>query len=75
MPDVYQDTISRLEPEIAMTDRDAYGTSAAISLKRLADAITPVAALMATMLTAVAPLVQTLAEQAKNELADGGDDD
>ncbi len=34
----YLDTIARLEPDIAMIDPGAYYASAAISLKRLADA-------------------------------------
>lgn len=33
----YLKTVERLEPEIAMVDRDAALTSIAISLKRLAD--------------------------------------
>ncbi len=35
--DVYQNTVARLEPEIAMIDPGAYYASAAISLKRIAD--------------------------------------
>jgi hypothetical protein len=35
----YMDTIKRLEPDIAMIDRDAALASIAISLKRLADAV------------------------------------
>lgn len=33
----YLDTVGRLEPDIAMVDRDATLTSIAISLKRIAD--------------------------------------
>jgi hypothetical protein len=36
--DAYQNTVSRLEPEIAPIDASAFYASAAISLKRLADA-------------------------------------
>ena len=35
----YQDTIARLEPEIWHIDASAYYASAAISLKRIADAL------------------------------------
>jgi hypothetical protein len=35
--DAYLQTVSRLEPDISMTDPGAYGTSMAISLKRIAD--------------------------------------
>lgn len=35
--DAYLDTISRIEPDITMIDRDAALASIAISLKRLAD--------------------------------------
>lgn len=37
-PAVYLDTIQRLEPDIAMIDPGAYYASAAISLRRMADA-------------------------------------
>jgi hypothetical protein len=37
--DAYLDTIARLEPDIAMVDRDAALASIAISLKRIADAL------------------------------------
>lgn len=37
--DSYLDTIRRMEPEIAMVDRDAALASIAISLKRIADAL------------------------------------
>lgn len=33
----YLDTVKRLEPNLHMVDRDAWGTSIAISLKRIAD--------------------------------------
>ena len=36
---VYLDTVSRIEPDIAMLDRDAALASIAISLKRIADNI------------------------------------
>ena len=35
----YIETVARLEPQIAMVDRDATLTSIAISLKRIADAL------------------------------------
>lgn len=35
----YLDTIARIEPDIAMIDRDAALASIAISLKRIADAL------------------------------------
>ena len=35
----YLDTVRRLEPEIAMVDRDAALASIAISLKRIADSL------------------------------------
>ncbi len=35
----YQQTIARIEPEIAMIDAATYHASAAISLKRIADAL------------------------------------
>ncbi len=35
--DAYLETLSRMEPDIAMTDASAFGTSIAISLKRIAD--------------------------------------
>ncbi len=37
--DTYLNTISRLEPEIAMIDPGAFNASAAISLKRIADSL------------------------------------
>lgn len=37
--DAYIDTIARLEPDIAMIDRDAALASIAISLKRIADSL------------------------------------
>lgn len=37
--DAYLGTVERLEPEIAMVDRDAALTSIAISLRRIADAL------------------------------------
>lgn len=37
--DGYLDTVKRLEPEIHMTDASAFYASAAISLKRIADAL------------------------------------
>jgi hypothetical protein len=37
--DAYLATIERMEPDIAMVDRDAALASIAISLKRIADAI------------------------------------
>lgn len=37
--DPYLDTLSRLEPDIATIDASAFYASAAISLKRIADAI------------------------------------
>lgn len=40
----YLDTIKRIEPDIAMIDRDAALASIAISLKRIADAIEGIAA-------------------------------
>lgn len=43
-PNVYLDTIARLEPEIAMIDAGAYYASAAISLKRIADSLEKIAA-------------------------------
>lgn len=42
----YLNAVERLEPDLAMTDRDAYGTSAAISLKRTADAMERMAAVL-----------------------------
>lgn len=36
--DAYLDTISRIEPDVAMIDASAFYASAAISLKRSADA-------------------------------------
>lgn len=36
---VYLETIARLEPDIAMIDAGAFYASAAISLKRIADAL------------------------------------
>jgi hypothetical protein len=38
--DAYMQTIERLEPDIAMIDPGAFYASAAISLKRIADALT-----------------------------------
>ena len=35
--DAYQNTVARLEPNIAMVDRDAALASIAVSLKRIAD--------------------------------------
>jgi predicted glycosyltransferase len=35
--DAYLATVERFEPDIAMTDSGAYGTSIAVSLKRIAD--------------------------------------
>ncbi len=37
--DAYLNTISRLEPDIAMIDPGAFSASAAISLKRIADSL------------------------------------
>ncbi len=37
--DTYLETIERLEPEIAVIDTGAFNASAAISLKRIADAM------------------------------------
>ncbi len=37
--DAYLDTIKRMEPDIAMIDRDAALPSIAISLRRIADAL------------------------------------
>lgn len=37
--DAYQHTMNRLEPDIHMIDPGAYYASAAISLKRIADAL------------------------------------
>lgn len=37
--DAYLEIIKRLEPDIAMVDAGAYGTSIAISLKRIADSL------------------------------------
>lgn len=37
--DAYLNTIERLEPDIAMTDKDASLTSIAISAKRIADTL------------------------------------
>jgi hypothetical protein len=37
--EAYLDTIHRFEPEIAFTDANAWGTSAAVSLKRIADSL------------------------------------
>ncbi len=37
--DAYLDTVRRMEPDIAMVDRDAALASIAISLKRIADAV------------------------------------
>ena len=37
--DAYLDTIGRIEPDIAMIDRDAALASIAISLKRIADVL------------------------------------
>lgn len=42
-PNVYLDTVKRLEPEIAMIDPGAYYASAAISLKRIADSLEKIA--------------------------------
>ncbi len=39
MSEAYLDTIKRIEPDIAMIDRDAALASIAISLKRIADAM------------------------------------
>lgn len=38
-PYVYQETIERLEPDIAMIDDGSFNASAAISLKRIADSL------------------------------------
>lgn len=38
--DYYQETVARLEPEIAVVDHDAALTSIAISLRRIADVMT-----------------------------------
>lgn len=38
MNDAYQDTVNRIEPDIAMIDNGAANASVSISLKRLADA-------------------------------------
>lgn len=38
-PNVYFDTIARLEPDIAMIDPGAFYASAAVSLKRIADSL------------------------------------
>lgn len=35
--DAYLDTVKRMEPDIAMVDRDAALASIAVSLKRIAD--------------------------------------
>jgi len=37
MDDVYLETIERFEPEIAHIDTSAWGTSLAVSTKRIAD--------------------------------------
>lgn len=37
--DAYLDTVRRLEPDIAMLDRDASLASIAVSLKRIADVL------------------------------------
>ena len=37
--DAYLDTVKRMEPDIAMVDRDAALASIAISLKRIADVL------------------------------------
>jgi hypothetical protein len=37
--DAYLDTLDRMEPDIAMVDRDAALASIAISLKRIADSL------------------------------------
>lgn len=37
--DAYLETVERIEPDIAMMDRDATLTSIAISLKRIADVL------------------------------------
>lgn len=41
--DAYLDTVARLEPDIHMIDASAFYASAAISLKRIADALESVA--------------------------------
>lgn len=46
--DVYLGTVDRLEPEIAMIDAGAYHASAAISLKRIADALEEVVFILKT---------------------------
>lgn len=40
---VYLETVDRLEPDIAMIDVGAFNASAAISLKRIADALEKIA--------------------------------
>lgn len=45
MKDEYAETVERLEPEITMIDPGAYYASAAISLKRIADALEKLLAL------------------------------
>ena len=37
--DAYMDTVRRMEPDIAMVDRDAALASIAISLRRIAEAL------------------------------------
>lgn len=44
-PSEYLATVYRLEPDIVMIDAGAYYASAAISLKRIADALEKLAAL------------------------------
>jgi hypothetical protein len=39
--DAYLETVNRLEPDIAFIDASAFYASAAISLKRIADALEP----------------------------------
>lgn len=46
--EVYQETIGRMEPDIAPVDASAYYASAAISLKRIADALELIAGVINT---------------------------
>lgn len=51
--DAYQNTIARIEPEIAMIDRDAALASIAISLKRIADQLENPESLRLTIYNAI----------------------
>ena len=76
-PNVYLDTVARLEPEIAMIDEGAFYASAAISLKRMADAFENMAATIApigALLKSIEPALGLIAEKINESVAEAAAD-